>query len=173
MVIATGLIMARIAWPEATAIEPTGSSESVASTLPPTTAGICMPTARSSSVTSVCGSRPAERTMWREIVRHWMPGMWPSFLPLRSAKVLIVLPFFTIRPSLIRLTLIPPPCSPKTLKVPGNFDSASMAMPAAAPGGPKSARFATSASMIWFGASSFCETISMHAFSNSFSSSAT
>src|SRR5262249_31542733 len=52
------------------ATEPTGSSESVASTLPPTTAGTCMPTARSTSVTSFSGSRPAARTMWREIVRH-------------------------------------------------------------------------------------------------------
>ena len=73
----------------------------------------------------------------------------------------------------MRPTLIPPPCSPNTLKVPGNFDSASIAMPAAAPGGPKSARAPTSASMIWLGASSLFETISMQAFSNSFSSSAT
>src|SRR5262249_6708556 len=46
----------------------------------------------------------------------------------------------TIRPSFVKPTFVPPPCSPNTLKVPGNFDSASIAMPAAAPGGPKSAR---------------------------------
>src|SRR5215468_7709834 len=43
MTCATGLVMARLAWPDATATEPTGSSERVASTLPPTTAGTCIP----------------------------------------------------------------------------------------------------------------------------------
>ncbi len=62
--------MARAALPEATAIDPTGSSDSVASTVPPTTAGTCIATARSTSLTSVSGSSPAERTMWREMVRH-------------------------------------------------------------------------------------------------------
>src|SRR5260370_31816484 len=80
--------------------------------------------------------------------------------------LLMSLSALTMRQSLIKPTLIPPPCSPNALNVPGNFDSASIAMPAAAPGGPKSARVPTSASMIWLGASNLFETTSMQAFSN-------
>src|SRR5262249_9198235 len=39
MTCATGLVTARLAWPDATATEPTGSSRRVASTLPPNPAG--------------------------------------------------------------------------------------------------------------------------------------